>query len=177
MSARGPQPIGSLDRPVVMRRPAVIVLIAALVAACTSPPAPPVNGPDPSAIPLPSAAAVAPSGSAMANVYLPTYRPMDSVPEAEIGGTLVEDDGCLWLEHAEGRALPLWPPGSRIEQDGNRLLVRNSGGARAEVVGGGGGYGPEKYDFVVELIGEEIPESCGGDGFYWLVYGVRPANE
>ena len=132
-------------------------------------------------------AATSPTGaprttaSPVAEVYLPTYRPMDTVPLARIGGRLVLDDGCLWLQIERGRALPLWPASSRVERDGDALVVVNSGGARAEVgtdvVGGGGGYGPEEYDFVVELIGEEIPPACRGDGHYWLVYDVQAADK
>lgn len=83
---------------------------------------------------------------------------MEILPEALVGGRLVIDDGCLWLEHEEDRVLPLWLSGSRVEQDG-------------------GGYGPQHYDFVVELIGEEVPPACRGDGHYWLVYDVRAADE
>lgn len=107
---------------------------------------------------------------------------MDLLPAGETRGRLVEEDGCLWIDHDDGRMLPLWPPGSRIERDGTSLVVVNSGGARAvvgtEVYAGGGQYGdPERYDLVVEAIGEEVPSGCRGNDSYWLVYDVRASGE
>lgn len=122
-----------------------------------------------------------PPASAATEVYLPIYGPLDSVPEALLTGRLVEDDGCLWIENDDGRALPMWPSGSRIERDGTSLAVVNTGGARAvvgtQVVAGGGGYGPAQYDFVLELIGEQVPDACRGEDSYLLVYDVRTEGE
>lgn len=166
---RGPTPL------------ALVVLAAFLTVSCAPSPGTPAEGnraltptDDPS---VAEPASVAP----LADVFLPTYSPMDTLPEALIGGRLILDDGCLWLEHQEGRALPLWPSGSSLEQAGDTLIVVQHGGrARAEVgtdvLGGGGGYGPEHYDFVVELIGEEIPPACRGEDHYALVYDVRAAS-
>ncbi len=163
-------------------RLALIALIALLTVSCARSAGTPAEGDrSPTAATVPSVAQ--PTGmSALADVYLPTYRPGDTLPEALIGGRLVLDDGCLWLEHQEGRVLPLWPSGSRLEQVGDTVVVVQHGGrARAEVgtdvVGGGGGYGPEHYDFVVEMIGEEIPPACRGEDYYALVYDVRAADE
>ena len=149
-----------------MQRLLVVTLIALLATSCGAPPDP-------------STEAVVTPGS---EVYLPRYHPMDALPAAEIRGRLVEDDGCLWIEGPDGRVVPLWPPGSRIERDGASLVVVNSGGARAvvgtEVVGGGGEYGgPGHLDVVFEAIGEEVPDRCRGDDHYWLVYDVRPPDE
>ena len=107
---------------------------------------------------------------------------MDALPVAQIRGRLVEDGGCLWIEQSEGRVLPLWPPGSRIEREGTSLVVVNSGGARAEVgtevIGVGGEYGgPGGLDVVFEAIGEEVPEACRGDDSYWLAYDVHAVDE
>ena len=114
-----------------------------------------------------------------ADVFLPTYGPMNGLPTALLSGRLVLRDGCIWIASAGGEVLPLWPAGSRIEFEGGRLVVVH-GGDRArvgtEVTGGGGEYGPGNYAFVVELIGGEIPERCRGDGFYWLTYNVRSAD-
>jgi hypothetical protein len=165
-----------------MRHVIPLVIITLLTASCVWSVGTPAEGDrTPTAATAPTV--VQPTmASAVAEVYLPTYRPMEIVPLAVVGGRLVLDDGCLWLEHEEGRVLPLWPRGSRVEQDGDTLVVVQHGGrARAEVgtdvLGGGGGYGPEEYDFVVELIGEEIPPACRGDDHYSLVYDVRAADE
>jgi hypothetical protein len=115
-------------------------------------------------------------------IYLPTYCPMDARPLAEIRGRLVVDDGCLWLDQRGGRRLPLWPPGTSIEEDGSDLVVIDSDGVRTvvgtDVVATGGEYGGEgKYDLVVDTIGEEIPAACRGtDDQYDLVYDVRAAD-
>lgn len=118
---------------------------------------------------------------AATEVYLPVYGPLENVPEGLLTGRLVEDDGCLWIENSDGRALPMWPSGSRIERDGTSLAVVNTGGARAvvgtQVVAGGGGYSPRQYDFVVELIGEQVPDACRGEDSYMLVYDVRTEGE
>jgi len=156
-----------------------LTLIALLTTSCAQSVGTPVEGSPTTTDSTPAISR--PATSPSAEVYLPTYRPMEDVPEAQLGGRLILDNGCLWLEHAEGRALPLWPANSRVEREGDTLVVVNSGGARAEVgtdvLGGGGEYSPEHYDFVVELIGEEIPPACRGDGYYWLVYGVEAADE
>ena len=115
-------------------------------------------------------------------LYLPTYHPMDAIPVAQIRGRLVEDNGCIWIDQSDGRVLPLWPRGSRIEREGTSLIVVNSGGAQAgvgtEVIGGGGEYGgPGHLDVVFEAIGEEVPEACRGDDSYWLVYDVHAVDE
>ena len=34
----------------------------------------------------------------------------------------------------------------------------------------------EQYEFVVELIGEEIPSACRVGGLYWLGYEARAAG-
>ena len=121
------------------------------------------------------------SPSAMAEVYLPTYPPMDIRPLAGLGGRLVQVGGCLWFERDSGRALALWPPGTTIERDGSSLTVVDPGGARAvvgtNVVATGGAYGPEHYEMVVELIGEPVPEGCRGDDHYLLVYDARTTRE
>lgn len=162
-----------------MRRTIQLTLIALLATSCVQSGGTPVEGEafatvSPSA---PSPPTIPPS----ADPYLPTYPSMEALPAAQMGGRLVLEDGCLWLENPEYRALPLWPADSRVEREGDTLVVINSGGSRAEVgtdvIGGGGEYTAEHYDFVVELIGEEIPPACRGDGYYWLVYEVEAANE
>lgn len=160
-----------------MRRLAPIVLVALVATSCA------LGPPSSWEAPLCEASAVAPSPTATppAEVYLPTYCPMDLLPAGEIRGRLVDDDGCVWIDQADGRMLPLWPPGSRIERDGTSVVVVNSGGARAvvgtEVHGGGGEFGQGDYDLVVQTIGEEVSEACRGSDVYWLVYDVRASDE
>jgi hypothetical protein len=152
-----------------MLRAVLIAVMALLAASCANPP-------DSSSVPA------APPEEPGSGPFLPTYHPMDGLPVAQIRGRLVEDNGCLWIEIAEGRVLPLWPPGSRIERDGTSLIVANNDGARAEVgtevIGGGGEFGgPGHLDVVFEAIGEEVPDRCRGDDAYWLVYDVRATGE
>lgn len=164
-----------------MRRVVPLALIALLTTSCAGSAGTPIEGEgSPTAATIPT---VEPrtTASPLAEVFLPIYQPMEALPTAQMGGHLVLDDGCLWLEHAEGRALPLWPANSRVEREGDTLVVINGAGARAEVgtnvLGGGGEYGTEHYDFVVELIGQEVPPACRGNGYYWLVYDVQAADE
>lgn len=102
---------------------------------------------------------------------------MELLPLARLAGRLVEDDGCLWIEGEGGRALALWPSGSTIEHDGASLVVVNTDGARAvvgtNVTASGGEYRPEQYEMVVQVLGDEVHESCRGEDFYLLVYDVR----
>ena len=163
-----------------MRHVIPLILIAVMSAACGGSAATSSEA-DASSTGVTPTVAAQPTSAPLAEVYLPTYRPMEGVPAAEIVGRLVLEGGCLWIEHEGGRALPLWPAGSRLERENDTLAVVNSGGARAEVgtvvAGGGGEYGPEHYEFVVGLIGEAIPPACRGDGYYWLVYDVQAADE
>jgi hypothetical protein len=143
------------------------VFVAFLATACNVP------MPNPEA----GAACIAPpspSASDGGNLYLPTYCPMEALPAAEVHGRLVEADGCLWIDVAGERRLPLWPHGSRIERDDDSLAVVNADGTHAvigrEVSGGGGEFAAE---LLVETIGEEVPEACRGANRYLLVYQMR----
>lgn len=116
--------------------------------------------------------------SAPPGIYLPTYGSMNGMPTALLEGTLIEEDGCLWIEAADDRWLVLWPSGTSVITDGGQLVVQS--GAEPAVVGtrvsaGGGEYGPGNYRFVVELIGEEVPSACQQAGHYWLAGPVTPA--
>lgn len=117
--------------------------------------------------------------SAPPGIYLPTYGSMNAMPAALLEGTLVEEDGCLWIEAGDDRWLVLWPGGTSVANDGGQLVVQ-SGGAQAvvgtRVSAGGGEYGPGNYRFVVELIGEEVPSACQQTGLYWLAGPVSPAG-
>lgn len=163
-----------------MRRRVPVALIALLAMACAGPPAPSPETLEPTIVSDASPVAPTATASPVVDVFLPTYPPWDILPLGQIGGRLVEDNGCLWIENT-GRSLAIWPSGSRIERDGTSLVVVNTRGARAvvgtEVIGGGGEFGQENYAFVVETIGEEIPDECRGDDEYLIVYDVRPVDE
>lgn len=123
---------------------------------------------------------VACSSAIPAGLYVPTYGPLNAWPTALLEGTLLEEDGCLWIESRDIRWLVLWPGGSSVVEEGEQIVVRN-GGERAvvgsDVSAGGGEYGPEHYDFVVGLIGEEVPAACRVAGLYWLGYDVQTVDQ
>jgi hypothetical protein len=120
-------------------------------------------------------------------VYLPTYRlqssaapgetpPPVSLPTALVEGTLVEDEGCIWVEADGSRWLVLWPNGSTAVVDGGQVVVRNDGHQAivgTHVSGGGGEYRQEHYAFVVGLIGEPVPLPCQASGLYVLGYNLK----
>lgn len=125
-----------------------------------------------------------------ANVYLPTYPPANaapgesarpiSLPTALLEGTLVDDDGCLWIEDDVFRWLVLWPSGSSAVEDNGQVVVRSDGNRAAvgtQVSAGGGEYRQDNYNFVVELIGEQIPNRCRASGLYWLGYDVQTVGD
>jgi hypothetical protein len=163
-----------------MRALVLIALTAVMATACARSPSTPAAIAESTE---PTVAGSSPSPSPSFDVFLPTYPDWDVLPAAQVGGRLIEEGGCLWLEHTDGeRSLALWPSGSRIERDGGSSVVVNSNGARApigaEVLGGGGEFGgPDHYDFVVETIGEEVPDHCRGDDSYLIVYDLRPVDE
>ncbi len=120
-----------------------------------------------------------PSPVASEGIFLPMYRPLDGYPAALLQGTLVHDGGCLWIESGSTRLLVLWPSDTSVVAQGGQLVVRNAG--QQAIVGtavsaGGGEYYPENYDFVVGLIGQQVPPQCRGSDLYWLASSVEPAS-
>ncbi len=116
--------------------------------------------------------------SAPPGIYLPTYGSMNALPTGLLEGTLVEEDGCLWIEPDDTRRLVLWPGGTSVANDGDQLVLQSAGEqviVGTQVSSGGGEYGPGNYRFVVELIGEEVPSACQQTGLYWLAGSVTPA--
>jgi len=116
-------------------------------------------------------------GAPSADVYVPTYGPMNGYPAGEIQGTLVIDGGCLWIDGDRERSLVLWPDGTFVTEQG----VVSDGGQEfafgVPVRLGGGQYGDDNYPFVVDLVGEEIPEPCREAGTYWLGYALQLADD
>ncbi len=164
----------------VLRR-CVVFAVLLLLVACASPlPPDGTPTPDPGAWRTPPVPGIA----------FPRQEPIEGTRTymtAALFGTLVEADGCLWVNalHGEGRVLPIWPPEfSLIEQDG-RLLVINqsipisgSGSVQEQVVAAigeevamGGGHVSHLSDAVLV----QIPPAC--QGAYFLVgqpESVRP---
>jgi len=113
------------------------------------------------------------SGTPAPSIYFPTYGSMNALPVGVLEGTLIEESGCLWVDADGSRWLVLWPSSARAVEADAGLVVRD--GTNEEVVGepmrlGGGEYGMNNYDFVVDLIAEEVPPACGESGQFWLEY-------
>lgn len=107
------------------------------------------------------------------DVFFPTWS-SESRPGALVGGTLVEERGCLFLRLDEGDALALWEQGYSYAYG----AVRDETGEVVAQVGdpvqGGGGYYSE-LAYVEDLVGQPIPRRCQSDGAepYVLIYDVR----
>jgi hypothetical protein len=113
---------------------------------------------------------------AESDLYLPTHRPMNAMPDGLVEGVLLEAGGCLWIEDADdARMLVLGPPGTTARQDEAGLAIDVQGevlrlGMR--ISAGGGQYQAEHQAFVHDLIGEAVPEPCRATGMYWLAGNV-----
>ncbi len=108
------------------------------------------------------------------------YGPMNGFPAGELNGTLIEEDGCLWVDTGPSRSLILWPPEARVVDDGGVRAIHDRGDVA--IVGepvhlGGGEYSEEHYEFVVQLIGEDIPPACRAGGLYWLGYEAQTVED
>ena len=92
-------------------------------------------------------ASVAASQALVQEIYFPTYQgAFDGLGLTE--GTLVEDNGCLWIDEDSGyRWLVLWPEAAQLGSVGDRLAVTD--GSNQVVVGErisapGAGYSPRR---------------------------------
>ncbi|MGH2636248.1 MAG: hypothetical protein ACRDHU_08915 [Actinomycetota bacterium] len=90
-------------------------------------------------------------------------------------GTLIEDDGCLYVEANDQLTLVAWEDGMGFE---NGALLDASGAPIAQVgdmIHGGGGYFGSR-SHIENLSGESIPERCVPDGAngdrYAIIYEV-----
>lgn len=136
---------------------------------------------------LPRLLATAPPGTASTpvpgpsptdeGVFFPTGAREDGYRDWAAGGTLVEDEGCVFLRQEDGSlVLVLWPHGWSIERraDGTLRILDDMGAPVVEVgdqvtLGGGPvgrypGEPPEKLP--EEIIGEPIPGRCTADGYF-----------
>jgi hypothetical protein len=114
--------------------------------------------------------------SAPDGIFFPRFDDsQDAYPAALAFGTLVLEDGCIFLENAPSpRLLLLWPDGARLESTGDggyRITYDGSPIARiGEYVYVGGGLvgeAADETDFPEQLIGTTIPARCRADGGYW----------
>ncbi len=85
---------------------------------------------------------------------------------AALTGTLVEGEGCLWVEGlvGAGRVLPVWPAEFSLEAQDGEISVSDGQGTRVrlgEEVRMGGGY----LSAIDPETESQIPEACRGDYF------------
>jgi hypothetical protein len=167
---------GARSNPMARRVPAAIGAIAALTAggvfllsALRDDAPPPGSG-----------------GRRPRGLFFPTfeYGPGNGFPLALLRGTLVEQDGCLFVFNSyvggSSSHLVLWPEGYEALLVDGVIEVRDGSGARiggvgeAVVVGGGeinhlevGGRSAADR-FATGHVGE-IPAACRSEHLYWLV--------
>lgn len=107
------------------------------------------------------------------DVFFPTWS-SESKPTAIVGGTLVEERGCLFLRLNEEDALALWEQGYSYAYG----ALRNERGEVVADLGdpvqGGGGYYSD-LAYVEDLVGQPIPRRCQPEGSepYALIYDVQ----
>jgi hypothetical protein len=113
---------------------------------------------------------------APADVYFPTYGPMEGFPTADLEASLVRADSCLFLESAGTQYLALWPStlsprstptGSVVIVDGDDRPMVTEG---ETAVFGGGEYPDSQLSLVENLVGD-VPTECEKSR-YWLVSRV-----
>jgi hypothetical protein len=119
-----------------------------------------------SSMPLPGPS---PSGEA---VFFPTLAREDGYPDWGTGGTLVEEEGCIFLRQEGGPVwLVIWPHGWSVERtvSGVLRILDDSGtpvvdvGDQVTLHGGGFSYEPE---FLEELVGQPVPARCHVDDHF-----------
>lgn len=160
---RAPAPASARARTVAGALAAVAVLGTGLVGCSTGPAADPVR-----------ADAEAPPGSA----EIATYRDDGNGMEALLTGTLVERDGCLYLETPgyapDGRSaywLPILPE-STTRWDGTTLTLGDESHRVGDEVSLGGGVSSEPTS-PDDLSGMEgIPDACSTE-YAWLAAPPR----
>jgi hypothetical protein len=110
------------------------------------------------------------------DVFLPTGLRSGSGGLAALAeGTLILDNGCVWLEQDGGnRYLPIWPKETAVLEVNGALVIsvrdeRYSIGTRLLL---GGGESPSRA-LIEEAIGQRIPDQCF-NGMMWSVSSVDP---
>lgn len=138
----------------------------------------------------------APSGPALSEdaVFFPTMQSGPSGMQALYEGTLIERDGCIFMDGGHQVSLPLWPNGYTVDRGpSDALQIRAEEGAIVAVVGEpismGGGYVAEFFppdrveprDIQIGRIEEQlgpIPPRCLGSDVYgmWAVGSIEVAE-
>jgi len=110
------------------------------------------------------------------SLFFPTWSVEGPVPSGIVQGTLVQDDGCLYVQWHGQRAMVAWEDGMGFENG----TLRDASGSTivgiGEVIHGGGGYfGSRRH--IEELSGESIPERCvpddENDDRFAIIYEVE----
>lgn len=149
------------------------VFVALLAAACTAGPS--QDGDSPAA-PSSTTTVTTPQTSTNPEVFFPTVRALNAVPEAGLEGKLVLDQkGCLRIKAAADvrGVVPLWPSYFKLDTEGGDVRVLNEDGRVVAQVGErvfmGGGQIGEKTLRGNDLMGErelrELRERCRGIHF------------
>lgn len=102
-------------------------------------------------------------------------EPPEAQMEALLEGTLVAEDGCLWIQPEAGpRYAVLWPGHVELEPGAAPPAVRDvRSGARVRVGGEIRVGGGELPDQRAEAIAGSLPPGCGRP--LWLASGIVPA--
>lgn len=118
-------------------------------------------------------ATTSPGASSLASLQLPTHRDLGGGPTALLTAQLVEEGGCVYATSTEGRSVPVWPTGYRLDgseiKKGDQTVA--SLGSSAKL--GGGGYDASQLDFLRTLMDSPLPTTCQASN-YWLVTEVVP---
>jgi len=114
-------------------------------------------------------------------IFFPTFELGGPHPLAIIEGSLVEQDGCLFVTAHSERWLPLWPDGYSAKRSGDAIEVLSEDGRVIGRTGhpirlGGGEARPTEVGgfaatdaWAKELTGQNAPDRCGHQ--YWLATG------
>ena len=101
-------------------------------------------------------------------------QPLGSGDMARLEGTVVFEDGCVWVRRADGeRVLPLWPSDTQTGEINDLPAIQGPNLELLIETGSPTALGGSETDLATatELVGE-IPDACAGDAF-WVVSTVE----
>jgi hypothetical protein len=132
------------------------------------------------------------SDATSAPVFFPTTQNGPNGDLALYQGSLIERDGCIFMDGGQQVSLPIWPRGYTIDRDqSGAFQIHAEDGSTMAVVGEpmsmGGGYMAEFFPAakvaardaqlasVNEQLGEPIPQQCLVPNLYgvWLVGAIE----